>query len=596
MNKKGKIVLVLERSSANLGVAKGNSSDDVVLEGIFAQFGVLNNNNRIYEENEYLPHLEYLNKKISENRLMGECDHPEKFDVSLTKVSHIVESLVYDKDKRQLIGRVRLLDTPSGRIAKELVAAGVPISISSRAAGLVENNNKVKIKRIFTYDLVADPGFENAVLSKINESLGFTNDSNISIYDMPDDSFALSEDDNVIVENKEPKEDKTKRPENMEYVTSEELNTYSLLLKEEIEEIHNKIDALSANSELTEKLQTMDSSMTKMVNYIKYLATSLDESTEEKIVLAAKVEKLVGFSNYMATTLDEAIKFQDENIEKTEQRDNYIQYLKEQLERGVSYSEYLKDCIEKGVSYTEYTAKKVDEAIQFMDHVVIKTNAVINYAEYMGEKLNHTMSYADYLGESITKSIEYAQDGFKQVNEFAEYTEFALTEGVVIKTPDVTPIIEKTDYSTLNGKVDNILESIKKQKVEDTVKLLEESKKQKVSTAISTNSQQAADQTLNRLVENAQHVNLEERWLNEAPESFKKIWETLDSRTQMSIVAQSKFYKLETDYQIKNFWETRNISESAGLIIESANPIDMKLGYNTNYIDSVKAGLNKFRK
>jgi hypothetical protein len=65
-----------------------------------------------------------------------------------------------------------------------LVDTGVPISISSRAAGVVGENKKVQIKRIFTYDLVADPGFENARLNKINESLGYENDENLVIYDV----------------------------------------------------------------------------------------------------------------------------------------------------------------------------------------------------------------------------------------------------------------------------------------------------------------------------------------------------------------------------------------------------------------------------
>ena len=143
------MLLILERSSSNLKVDK--ESGDFVLEGIFAQFGVENNNKRIYEEKEYLPHLEYLKQKISENRLMGELDHPDKFEVSLNKVSHIIESLDYDKGKRQIKGRIRLLDTPSGKIAKSLVQSGVPISISSRAAGSVGENKKVNIKKIFTY-------------------------------------------------------------------------------------------------------------------------------------------------------------------------------------------------------------------------------------------------------------------------------------------------------------------------------------------------------------------------------------------------------------------------------------------------------------
>ena len=144
------VLMILERSGSNLEVNKSNN--EYVLEGIFAQFGVENNNHRIYEEKEYLPHLDYLKKKISENRLLGELDHPDKFDISLSKVSHLIEDVKYDPKKRQIIGRIKLLDTPSGQIAKNLVDTGVPISISSRAAGVVGENKKVQIKRILIFD------------------------------------------------------------------------------------------------------------------------------------------------------------------------------------------------------------------------------------------------------------------------------------------------------------------------------------------------------------------------------------------------------------------------------------------------------------
>ena len=67
---------------------------------------------------------------------------------------------------------------------KALVDAGVPLQISSRAAGAVESNGKVKIKQLFTYDLVADPGFANAELKRVNESYGFDNESGLWIYEM----------------------------------------------------------------------------------------------------------------------------------------------------------------------------------------------------------------------------------------------------------------------------------------------------------------------------------------------------------------------------------------------------------------------------
>jgi len=124
----GSYLYICEKSNTNLSVKKNDGAYN--LEGIAAVFGEENNNHRIYEEAEYLPHLEYLHKKIRENRLVGELDHPEKFDISLKNISHIIESLEYDKPNHQLKIRVKLLDRmPHGEMAKALVDAGVPLSI-----------------------------------------------------------------------------------------------------------------------------------------------------------------------------------------------------------------------------------------------------------------------------------------------------------------------------------------------------------------------------------------------------------------------------------------------------------------------------------
>ena len=56
----------------------------------------------------------------------------------------------YDKDKKQVLGKIEVLDTTAGKEAKALIDAGIPIHISSRAAGVVEGNGHVKIKKMFT--------------------------------------------------------------------------------------------------------------------------------------------------------------------------------------------------------------------------------------------------------------------------------------------------------------------------------------------------------------------------------------------------------------------------------------------------------------
>ncbi len=606
MKKTDKIVLVLEKSSSNLQVAK--DGDDVILEGIFAQFGVVNNNARIYEEVEYLPHMEYLSKKISENRLLGELDHPEKFDVSLSKVSHIIEKLEYLKDKRQIVGRVKILDTPSGRIAKELVESGVPISISSRAAGLVESNKQVKIKKIFTYDLVADPGFENAVLNKINESLGYADDGNLAIYDVTKEyqnSNIFGEEIVPVTETVEAStETKQKNKDKMEYVTSDEMNKYSLVLKEEIEKLHSKINSITESKEVvetndhSEKLEALTESFNKMKGYVDYLSKAVDDEITDKANLSEKIEKVVSYSNYVAKTLDESIQYQNYLAEKTDKGIQYGEYLKEQLEKNIDYSEYLKECLENNVSYSEYIAEQTDSALQKID--MVNENAAS-----LDEKLKDAISYTDYLAENLNKGISYSEYVAEQTQHLADYAEYMLNEDKVSnKETTSTSISEsletETNYDTLSSKVDDILESIKKQKVDDTLQTLEASKKQKVASSVNENSQRKADNDLNKLFENNSVQEVSEKWLTEAPEEFKTLWESLDNSVKMTVASQSKMYNLETPYQIKNFWQTRKLTSSVQNIVlnesEKALKESKQLGYSETYMNNISSALDKFKK
>ena len=164
-------VFIIERVNEALNVSKENDGT-LILEGICAVFGQRNENNRIYEKQEYLPHLNYLNEKINKGQLFGELDHPQNFDVSLKNVSHVVQGLKFDEPSNTVRIKLKVLDTPCGRIAKTLVESGCTISTSSRAAGQVMEGGKVKLHKIFTYDLVAEPGFSQAALSQVSESLG----------------------------------------------------------------------------------------------------------------------------------------------------------------------------------------------------------------------------------------------------------------------------------------------------------------------------------------------------------------------------------------------------------------------------------------
>ena len=149
-----------------------NGEQKYYLEGVFAELDTLNRNKRIYPKDEYLKHLAYLRDDIKSGEpLLGELDHPDdRFEVKLKEASHRIVDLWYDADTNTVRGKVELLNTPNGKLAQSLVDQGIPLHISSRAAGTVGNDNKVSIQQIYTYDLVCKPGFAGAVLHRVNES------------------------------------------------------------------------------------------------------------------------------------------------------------------------------------------------------------------------------------------------------------------------------------------------------------------------------------------------------------------------------------------------------------------------------------------
>ena len=159
--------------------AEQTSGNTYKFKGVFTQCStpehkVINRNNRIYTEKEMLKHIGYLRDKIkNDNGLLGELDHPEgRFDISLKEASHIITDLWYDQNEHCVMGALRILDTPNGKIAQELIEQGYPIFVSSRAAGDVnEKTREVEIAQIFTYDIVCTPGFAEARLERVNESL-----------------------------------------------------------------------------------------------------------------------------------------------------------------------------------------------------------------------------------------------------------------------------------------------------------------------------------------------------------------------------------------------------------------------------------------
>ena len=155
-----KPVLIVENSTSSLIKESSSNQKDYVLGGTFTEFGVKNRNERIYQAEKFLPALQEMNERMSSLGVVyGEFDHPDVFDTSLSRASHIITKAEFVAEKNIVAGEIKLLSTYWGKEAKSLVDDGCPVFVSSRAAGITESDGSVSLKKLFTYDIVADPGF-----------------------------------------------------------------------------------------------------------------------------------------------------------------------------------------------------------------------------------------------------------------------------------------------------------------------------------------------------------------------------------------------------------------------------------------------------
>lgn len=123
----------------------------IVLTECFIPLNVKNKNGRIYTREELEPHIqEFLNRKNSLGVIYGEFDTPDGLDISLSRVSHVIEDVWFDQNK--LMGKVRILNTFYGKEVRELIDDGIAIVVRPRSADTVDSNGYV-IEKLFTFDI-----------------------------------------------------------------------------------------------------------------------------------------------------------------------------------------------------------------------------------------------------------------------------------------------------------------------------------------------------------------------------------------------------------------------------------------------------------
>ena len=146
---------------------------NVFIEGVFLQSDLKNKNGRVYPKEIMQREVQrYVNENVKTKRAYGELGHPDGPTVNLDRVSHMITDL--REDGNNWIGKAKIMDTPMGRIVKELISEGAQLGVSSRGLGSLKEKNGInEVQGDFMLataaDIVADPSAPDAFVSGIME-------------------------------------------------------------------------------------------------------------------------------------------------------------------------------------------------------------------------------------------------------------------------------------------------------------------------------------------------------------------------------------------------------------------------------------------
>ena len=638
------VVLIVENVGEDLTV-RNHAPNNIVLEGVCAVFGAKNNNNRVYEKDEYLPHLGYLKDKISKKQLVGDLDHPPHFDVTLKSASHIIEGLEYDGGNKVNI-KLRILEnTPNGKIAKALLEGGVGLSISSRAAGQVLNEGKVKLHRIFTYDLVGEPGFTEAILKEtVSESLksnfkmltesydhlksesyvnknglvdiseSFSFGKNISVYKINnpiesvlENSMQTQKNNNTMAE---------------QFVTADSMNRYSNLVKEQINSIKSELKNQKKMFEST-GVSGKDVDVAKLAGFVNYLAEHLEGVINYSDYLSEMVNKSVKYTEHVAETTNNAIEYSSYVGEKLNKSIQHQDYIAEKLDQTINYAEYIKENLNSSINYQNYLAEEVDKGIQYTEYVAEGANKGIEFAEYLSENINTNRDYMQYVAEKAAHGIGYTEYLAEQLNNGLDVSKRNVLGGA-------SKLNESQSIDQLIGKVDEVIagvNSTSSKKVLESrypfLKVMSENNQERFYK-LDTATKQSVVETLGAAIwfteadvlgiiesvvdHKTQNIPAHIKFM---PAEYKPVWNVMNESEKNRIHAKSQLYTLNTPYQVKAFWDeqdVRGINERVELeknnakmqklnenqgtegMISVDRIVEHQRGYTSNYLDTLMRG------
>ena len=162
-----------EVSNAEYIVEEANGKKNYKIRGVFMQADMKNRNGRIYPMETLTKEVNRYNKEfVEQKRAFGELGHPDGPTVNLERVSHMITEL--KPEGKNFIGEAKIMDTPYGKIVKNLIDEGAKLGVSSRGMGSLENKGGSNyVGRDFylatAADIVADPSAPDAFVQGIME-------------------------------------------------------------------------------------------------------------------------------------------------------------------------------------------------------------------------------------------------------------------------------------------------------------------------------------------------------------------------------------------------------------------------------------------
>jgi hypothetical protein len=167
-----KLITELNQNVEYLEEASEDGKKSLYIVGPFMESNKTNKNGRMYPRNVVEKEVGRYQELIQEKRSLGELGHPPNPTINLNQVSHLITELKMNGE--DAYGKAKILGTPMGKIAENLIREGVRLGVSLRGVGSLKEKNGINEVQddflLSTVDIVSDPSAPSAFVQGVMEN------------------------------------------------------------------------------------------------------------------------------------------------------------------------------------------------------------------------------------------------------------------------------------------------------------------------------------------------------------------------------------------------------------------------------------------